>query len=149
MSDPVLTQHRIAAVTAYFHKIDRGDPSILDIMTDDVEIYFPKFGVGHGKNDFMEVARGLMGSLERICHDVDRMTMHVAGDHVIVEGFESGVMADGTAWPVKGRSEGRFSNVFAFKGELIKRIAIYVDPDFQSTHTERFLWGENVRMAGA
>lgn len=69
-------------------------------------------------------------------------------------GFDSGVMADGTAWPVKGLSEGRFSNVFAlnvltlnvfalnvlaFIGELIKRVAVYVDPDFQSTHTARFL----------
>ena len=69
--------------------------------------YFPKFGVGYGKAEFMEVAKGLLGSLQRIEHDFDRMTFHVARDHVIVEGFEGGVMADGTAWPVEGRSEGR------------------------------------------
>ncbi|HTN04106.1 MAG TPA: hypothetical protein VL132_19605 [Planctomycetaceae bacterium] len=75
------------------------------------------------------------------------MTFHVAGDHVIVEGFESGVMADGTPWPVEGRSEGRFANVFEFDGDLIKRVHIYVDPDFASADNERFLWGIRVRMA--
>ena len=147
MSDSALTQSRIAVVTDYFRKIDSGDPAVLDIMTDDVEAYFPKFGVGYGKAEFMEIAKGLMGSLRSIRHDFERMTFHVAGDHVIVEGFESGVMADGTSWPVDGLSEGRFANVFEFEGELIKRVYIYVDPDFASADKERFLWGDKVRMA--
>ena len=87
-----------------------------------------------------------MGSLQRIEHDFDRMTFHVAGDHVIVEGFEGGVMADGTPWPVEGRSEGRFANVFEFDGALIKRVFIYVDPDFPSANDAGFLWGRNVRL---
>lgn len=149
MSDAALTQTRIEAANDYFRKIDSGDPSILDMLTDDVETYFPKFGVGYGKADFMEVAKGLMRSLQSIRHDLDRMKFHVAGHHVIVEGFESGVMADGTSWPVEGRSEGRFANVFEFEGALIKRIYIYVDPDFASTHNERFLWGGHVRIAKA
>jgi hypothetical protein len=138
---------RIEAATEYFRRIDRGDPTILDLFTDDVEVYFPKFGVGYGKAEFMEVANGLMGSLKSIRHDIDRLTFHVAGEHLIVEGFESGVMADGTPWPIEGRSEGRFANVFAFDGDLIRRLYIYADPDFASTHEERFLWGDKVRMS--
>ena len=149
MSDPVLDRTRIEVATDYFRKIDSGDPAILDIMTDDVEVYFPKFGIGYGKAAFGDVAKGLMGSLQSIRHDLDQMRFHVAGDHVIVEGFESGVMADGTPWPVEGRSEGRFANVFEFEGELIKRVFVYVDPDFASTHQERFLWGDHLRMAKA
>ena len=149
MSDPALTKTRLEVATDYFRKIDSGDPAILDILTDDVETYFPKFGVGYGKAEFMELAKGLMGSLRSIQHDLDRMRFHVAGNHVIVEGFESGVMADGTPWPVERRSEGRFANVFEFEGDLIKRLYVYVDPDFASTHTERFLWGDNVRKAKA
>ncbi|MEF3366821.1 nuclear transport factor 2 family protein [Methylocystis sp. 9N] len=149
MPDSALTRKRIDVATDYFRKIDSGDPTIVDIMTDDVEVYFPKFGVGYGKAEFMELAKGLMGSLQSIQHDLDRMTFHVAGDHVIVEGFESGVMADGAPWPVEGRSEGRFANFFRFEGDLIKRVYVYVDPDFASAHKERFLWGDHVRMAKA
>jgi hypothetical protein len=149
MSDAALAQTRVEVATDYFRKIDSGDPGLLDIMTDDVESYFPKFGVGYGKSEFMQLAKGLTGSLRSIRHDFNRMRFHVAGHHVIVEGFESGVMADGTSWPVEGRSEGRFVSVFEFEGALIKRVYIYVDPDFASTHNERFLWGDHVRMAKA
>lgn len=145
MADRAFTDNRVEVATDYFRKIDSGDPAILALFTDDVETYFPKFGVGHGKDDFMALAKGLMSSLQGIRHDLTRMRFHVCGNHVIVEGFESGVMADGTPWPVQGRSEGRFANVFEFEGDLIKRIYVYVDPDFASTHTERFLWGENIR----
>ena len=134
-------------VKSYFEKIDHGDESITDIMTDDVQTYFPKFGVSVGKAEFMEAAKGLMGSLRSLRHDFDRMTLHFAGDHVIVEGFESGVMADGTPWPVPGKSEGRFANVFEFEGQLIKRVFIYVDPDFASRNEQGFLWGGKVRTA--
>lgn len=146
MSDSALTRTRTQIAADYFRNIDTGDPTILDIVTDDVEVYFPKFGVGYGKAEFGELANGLMGSLQSMQHDLDRMRFHIAGDHVIVEGFESGVMADGTPWPVEGLSEGRFANVFEFEGKLIKRVFIYADPDFASTHKERFLWGDDVRM---
>lgn len=147
MSDAALTKTRLEVATDYFRKVDSGDPSLVDSMTDDVEFYFPKFGVGRGKAAFAELAKGLLASLRSIQHDLERMRFHVAGDHVIVEGVESGVLADGTRWPVEGRSEGRFANVFEFDGEQIKRLYIYVDPDFASTHQERFLWGDEARTA--
>lgn len=49
MPNAELTQDRIAVATNYFRKIDSGDPTILDILTDDVVTYFPKFGVDMAK----------------------------------------------------------------------------------------------------
>lgn len=149
MSDTSLAETRIQVTTEYFRKIDSGHAEILDLMTDNVEIYFPKFGVGYGKAEFMEVVKGLMGCLQSIKHDIDRFRFHVTRDHVIVEGFEEGVMADGTAWPVEGHSEGRFANVFEFEGDRIKRVFIYVDPDFASADKDRFRWGDRVRVTKA
>ena len=146
MSTTTSAQTRIDIAAEYFRRVDNGDATLFDLMTDDVQVYFPKFGTGYGKDEFAESAKGLLGSLKSIAHDMERMTYHVSGDHVIVEGFEGGVTAEGVEWPVPGRSEGRFCNVFEFEGELIKRVHVYVDPDFASTHTERFLWGDNVRM---
>jgi ketosteroid isomerase-like protein len=144
MTEDPQTHARVAIAMNYFRKVDNGDPSILDLMTEDVQIYFPKFGVGYGKAAVAEAAAGMMSTLRSIEHDFDRMTIISSGDFVVVEGFEKGVSIEGIEWPVPDRSEGRYCNVFEFRGDLIKRVHIYVDPDFTSTHQERFLWGDKV-----
>ncbi len=135
-----LNQQRISVAMDYFRKLDAGDPSMMELLTDDIQMYFPKFGVGYGKAEVGRAAQGMMSSLRKIEHDFERMNILVAGDHVVVEGFEGGISSDGKPWPVEGRSEGRYCNVFQFDGLKIKRLHIYVDPDFDSTHEERFLW---------
>jgi ketosteroid isomerase-like protein len=137
---------RIAAVLEYFRRVDSGDTSVTDLMTEDVQFFFPKFGVGYGKPAVAELARGLFESLASLRHDMDRMHILTSGDHVIVEGFESGVTRDGVVWPDPKRSEGRFCSVFEFEGTLIKRHHVYVDPDYTSSDRARFLWGDTVRM---
>ena len=142
-----MTDPRFAAVVEYFRRVDAGDPSVVDLMTDEVQVYFPKFGTRRGKSAVGELAQGIMRSVSSIAHDFERMTILAAGHHVIVEGFESGLAKDGTPWPDPMFSEGRFCNVFEFQGPLIKRLHIYVDPDFSSRDKGRFLWGGNVRLA--
>jgi ketosteroid isomerase-like protein len=146
MTDDSQISARVATAMAYFRKVDSGDPTILDLMTEDVQIYFPKFGVGYGKAAVAEAAQGMMSTLRSIEHDFERMTIISSGDYVVVEGFEKGVSIEGIEWPIANRSEGRYCNVFEFRGDLIKRVHIYVDPDFTSTHQERFLWGEKVGL---
>jgi hypothetical protein len=140
-----LAAARIAVAMDYFRKVDAADPSLLDLMTDDIQLYFPKFGVGYGKAAVAESAAGFHASLRQIEHDFERMNIMTTGEHVIVEGFERGVTAEGVPWPDPERSEGRYCNVFEFHGLLIKRVHIYVDPDFTSTDRARFLWGDKVR----
>jgi hypothetical protein len=141
----IVTRDRVEVVTNYLRRVDAGDPSLLDLMTDDVQLYFPKFGVGYGKKAVGEAAAGLMTEIATIKHDFDRMTFITSGDYVVVEGFEGGTTKDGKAWPDPQRSEGCFCNVFVFEGLLIKRVHIYVDPDLTSSDRARFHWGENVR----
>jgi len=40
---------RLDTVNTYFRKVDAGDPTVLDLFTDDVQMFFPKFGIAHGK----------------------------------------------------------------------------------------------------
>lgn len=42
-------------------------------------------------------------------------------------------MADGTPFPDGRISHGLFCNVYEFKGDLIRAVRIYVDPDFTSS----------------
>src|SRR5262245_56610693 len=99
MTESDLATARIAVAMEYFRKVDAADPSLLDLMTDDIQLYFPKFGVGHGKAEVAEAARGFHAALRSTAHYFERMNVMISGEHVIVEGFERGVAADGVPWP--------------------------------------------------
>lgn len=141
MSSSNDTERYIALAKEYFRKGDAGDPTILDMFTSDVEIYFPKFGIRSGKEGVGTFVQGLLGQVQSLKHYPDDYNYVAAGDFVVVEGYESGVAKDGTAWPSPGRSDGRFCNVFRFRGDLISHLHIYVDPDFTGQDTDRFYWG--------
>jgi ketosteroid isomerase-like protein len=141
MSSCSETDKRIALTKEYFRKGDAGDTMIFGLFTDDVELYFPKFGKRSGKAEVGTLVRGLLGQLQSLKHYPDDYNYIASGDFVVVEGFESGLAKDGTAWPVKGRSDGRFCNVFRFRDDLISHLHIYVDPDFAGRDTDRFYWG--------
>jgi ketosteroid isomerase-like protein len=141
MSPSTTIEQRIAHVKDYFRKGDTGDATLLEIFTDDIELYFPKFGTRTGKAAVAAFVQGLLGQVQSLRHYPDRYIYVASGDFVVVEGWESGVMKDGTAWPVPGRSDGRFCNVFRFRGDRVSHLHIYVDPDFTGQDADRFFWG--------
>lgn len=87
---------------------------------------------GHGRVRGTAWVRPAMAS-----HDVENLHILVAGDHVIVEGTERGMTRSGRTWPDGVVSTGRFCNVFEFDSLLIRRLHIYVDPSFTSSHQEQ------------
>jgi hypothetical protein len=109
----------------------------MDLYTEDVELYFPKFGLGRGKADMAEFAARIGADLTGLTHDIDGLEFIVTDDRIVVEGRERGVTADGLPWPDGRISTGRFCNVFAFRGDLISSVHIYTDPDFTSSHEEK------------
>ncbi|WP_026317668.1 nuclear transport factor 2 family protein [Algicola sagamiensis] len=127
----------VELVIQYFKKVDAGDPSYLDLFEEDVDFFFPKFGQVKGKNALVAFGNRIGRSLKSIWHDIDGFQITTAGNKVIVEGQEGGVMSDGTSWPDNNVSTGRFCSVFEFKGERISRMYVYVDPDFPSRDLER------------
>lgn len=131
-------------VIEYFEKVDAGDLSYLDLFSEDVDFFFPKFGQTKGKNALIEFGKRIGSSLTTIWHDINGFKITTAGNTVIVEGQEGGTMSDGTSWPDNKVSIGRFCSVFEFTGVLISRMYIYVDPDFPSKDLERVevLFGE-------
>ena len=137
---------RVEAAIAYFRKADARDPAVVDLFTDDVELFFPKLGRVRGKPAFARFAATLGAEMARLEHDVDGFRIVASGDTVVVEGTERGVTQDGVAWPDGVVSEGRFCNVFEFDGALIRRMYVYVDPDFTSRDQRRVA---ELRGAGA
>lgn len=131
-----LNDHRKTLVQRYFRLVDAGQVATPDIYTADVEYHFPKWGVSHGVEQLVEFAARL-GDGGSITHDIEGLDHLFAGDRVVVEGREWGTTPDGRSWPDGEVSTGRFCNVFTFEGDLISRLFVYVDPDFESTHREK------------
>ena len=134
-----MVEARKAAVKTYFEKIDAGttDDAYFGLFTDDVVLSFPKFGFVTGKTGVKKLGERLGAFLESIHHDIDNFTYIISGPYVVVEGRERGVTKQGASWPDNVISYGLFCNVFEFEGSLIKRVHIYVDPDFTSSDDER------------
>ena len=138
-------QIMLAAVKQYFVKADSGDASVFELFTDDVQIYFPKFGIATGKAAFGELAAGLLGSLESIAHHISDFKYVVGSDSVVVEGATHGADREGAEWSGGKTAGGRFCSVFEFRGPLIARMHIYLDPDYTGRDENRFLWGHDRR----
>lgn len=130
-------------VRQYFERGDAGSPDLLDLFSDNIEFYFPKFGVGRGKQEFGEFAAGLFGSLNHLAHDFEALHITECQHLVIVEGTTVGETAEGIAWSGGSTPGGRFASVFELSGGLITRMYVYLDPDYGSVDKARFLWGRD------
>lgn len=131
-------------VASYFEKADAQDPSLFDLFTDDVEIYFPKFGVGKTKSAFLELGSGFAKRIASIAHRRDQFLVIEQNDYVVVEGLTYGTGVNGEEWSGGETPGGRFCSVFQCRetadGPKICRMHIYLDPDYLGEDDKGFLW---------
>jgi ketosteroid isomerase-like protein len=139
MGKKTLNEIRKNKIETYFKKIDSGifDDEYFDLYAEDVEMYYPKFGFEKGKQGIKNFGKVIGKHLEKLTHDIQNFRYTFSDTVIVVEGNEKGVTTSGKEWPDNHTSFGKFCNVFEFDGELIKRVHIYVDPDFTSEDTER------------
>jgi len=137
------TEHNnVSIAKEYFARLDAGSPALLELFTEDAQIYFPKFGIGRGRQAIIEVLTGLGGTIQSIQHPSDSFVYIQSGNHLAVEGTSRGVLKNGAHWAAGETPGGRFCNVFEFRGNLICRVHIYLDPDYGGADQQRFLWGD-------
>ncbi|MEI3789216.1 MULTISPECIES: nuclear transport factor 2 family protein [unclassified Chryseobacterium] len=139
MEKKTLNEIRKNKIETYFKKIDSGifDDEYFDLYAEDVEMYYPKFGFEKGQQGIKNFGTVIGKHLEKLTHDIQNFRYTFSDTVIVVEGNEKGVTRSGKEWPDNHTSFGKFCNVFEFDGELIKRVHIYVDPDFTSEDTER------------
>jgi hypothetical protein len=136
----------VAVAREYFLRADAARPDVLELFTPDVEIYFPKFGVRRGHEAFAELARGIGSSVQRLSHDMDRLTFKAVGDTVFVEGVTRGALHSGAQWEGGTTAGGRFCSVFDFQRAKISRMYIYLDPDYVAADSGRIEWHHEGRL---
>ncbi|HEY2662045.1 MAG TPA: nuclear transport factor 2 family protein [Caulobacteraceae bacterium] len=129
----------------YFRLLDAGDARLFDLFAEDAEFYFPKYGRGVGKAALGEIAAQLGEVQASVEHDVGSYLFISSGERVVVEGTTKGVLKSGQRWAAGETPAGRFCNVFEIRDGLIKRLHVYLDPDYAGAHEEGFLWGREGR----
>ncbi|KUN25471.1 hypothetical protein AQJ23_16450 [Streptomyces antibioticus] len=140
-----IQKRREETAVNYFRMVDAGNPAVIDLFTDDARMFYPKLGIARGKAQIAAFAQGLGREIASLTHEIEGFTVLTSGNHVIVEGMERGTTTSGVDFPDGISSFGLFCNVFEFEGELIKRVHIYVDPDFNNTHADGVAWGKSVQ----
>ncbi len=139
------TQDRVGTIKKYFERVDAARQDVLELFHDEIDFYFPKFGIGKGKDDLVALWAGLGGTIERIAHDAGTFSYLTSGDTIVVEGTTEGRYQSGGEWSGGTTPGGRFCNVFEFEDSLICRLRVYLDPDYASDDDDRFLWGRENR----
>ncbi|MEU5403335.1 nuclear transport factor 2 family protein [Streptomyces sp. NPDC005963] len=128
-----------AVAEAYFKRMDAGQ-DFLDLFADDAYVCFPKHAPARG----LEEVRGLFGDIfvlfRSVVHEIAYFNYIAQGDFLIVEGTTHGELADGTRWRATEGLGGRFCNVFEIREGKIRRLHIYLDPDYGDADTERYPW---------
>jgi len=139
------TTSRIEIVREFFRRSDARREDVFDLMIDDVEFYFPKFGFGHGIAELKACAGGVGATLRGISHVQDSLHFIEGPNELVVEGLSNGETVKGERWIGGETPVGRFCNVYRFRGSLISSVHTYLDPDYGSEDKDRFLWGREGR----
>ncbi|WP_169814067.1 nuclear transport factor 2 family protein [Actinomadura kijaniata] len=139
-------EQRKSVALEYLKAFDRGGVTsdgggILDLLADDAQVYFPKWGLATGKDEIARMFADVGDLVRVIRHDYATFNWVISGDMVVCEGTSRGEHRDGP-WRA-GDPEwgaGRFCDVFEIRDWLIHRCFIYLDPDYAGRDRERYPW---------
>jgi len=135
----------VAIVREYFRRVDAGSPTLLELFAEDAQFYFPKFGIGQGRDSLLTVLTRLGDVMASVEHDTSSYLFIRSGNRLAVEGTTRGVLKNGETWEAGKTPTGRFCNIYEFRGDLITRLHVYLDPDYTGQDESSFLWGREGR----
>ena len=133
-------------IREFYRLLDAGNPPF-HLFAAGFQFHYPKFGIGRGVEEFVELATGTRTNISRMLHRIENILTAESGTVVTVEGVTEGTDAKGKEWRGGETSGGRFCTVFGFNPEgLIERMHIYLDPDFTGEHNDGFRWPNRKRQ---
>ncbi|SHL05737.1 nuclear transport factor 2 family protein [Chryseobacterium polytrichastri] len=135
-----MENNNVSKAQSYFELINNGQfntQAFADLFTEDVEIYYPKFGYAKGMEGIGSFSQHVRKLINDLHFEMDKFTYITNEKYVIVEGSEKGITRTGIPFPDGIVSHGKFCTVFEFENSRIKRMHCYVDPDFGGEDIER------------
>ena len=116
----------------------QGD--IFALMTDDIELIYPKWGVAKGKAELGKFFQDIGGYVRSISHNPSSFRCTSDADRVFIEGRSTGTLVDGSAWSADGATGGRFCTSFRIRDGLICSMQVYIDPDYADQTSTVYPW---------
>jgi hypothetical protein len=132
-------EQRKSVALEYLKRLDRGE-AFFDLLADDAQVYFPKWGLANGRAEYEKLFMDLGAILKGIRHDYAYFNYVISGDMVVVEGTSFGTTANGTRWRAGVTHAGNWCDVFEIRDFKIQRVFIYLDPDYAGEDTGRYPW---------
>jgi ketosteroid isomerase-like protein len=144
-------EQRKAVALEYFKRLDAGG-DFFKLFAEDARVYFPKWGMANGRVEIEKLFGDVGATLSSIEHHYEYFNYVTNDDVVVVEGTSHGATAEGIEWRGGVTHAGRFCDVFEIRGGKIRRLSIYLDPDYAGADTDRYPWleeGPSVTESGA
>ncbi|WP_036020357.1 nuclear transport factor 2 family protein [Paraburkholderia mimosarum] len=132
-------EQRKSVALEYLKRLDRG-VDFFELFADDIQIYFPKYGVVNGVDEAKKLFSSTANVIARVWHDYAYFNFIIQGDLVVVEGTSSGVTTKGIEWRAGVTHAGRWCDVFEIRDFKIQRLFIYLDPDYGDEDISRYPW---------
>ncbi len=132
-------EQRKSLALEYFKRFDRGG-DVLELFADDAVVYYPKWGLAHGKDQIAALFGDVAKLFHTISHAPEYLNFIIDDDLVVVEGGSTGIAADGTEWQAGRTHAGRWTDVFEIRDHKIHRCYVYLDPDYAGADTARYPW---------
>jgi hypothetical protein len=142
---PAPARSKSDTVREFYVRMDAGREDVFEMISEDFEFYFPKFGCGRGRADLEKCTSALRTTIRSLKHDQDSFRFVEGADSVALEGLSVGETVSGRQWSGGATPGGRFCCVFDFRGPLITRLYTYLDPDYGGEDAARLLWGHENR----
>lgn len=110
----------------YFEAVEsRSHEAIMNLFSENCEVFFANFGVIKGRRKFERINKELVNHFKELYFKKDQFVLTVQGNRVVVEGIEYGDLASGQII-----NNNRMCNVFEINYEgLIERMYVYTDPN--------------------
>jgi len=74
-----IQKKNLETVKEYFHKVGSQDFSLIELFSENVQIYFPKFGIGNGLKDLQQFASVFGGTFDSVRHHLDEFHYIISG----------------------------------------------------------------------
>lgn len=110
----------------YYELVNKGDFSedtYYKLFAADVELFYPKFGFGKGREGIAHFTKHIRQVINFLSFELAKFNF------VVAEGYEVGQTTNGIDFPNHENSFGKFATVFEFHAGQITRMHCYVDPD--------------------
>lgn len=130
-----LTNDRLIELGVRFLATLDAMGDVFALMTEDVVFEFPKYGTSRGRVEVGTFFHALGSYVAAVRHPPETFHFAVGENRVVIEGRSIGRLQNGKEW-----QSGKFAVIYDFEGELISRVAIYLDPDYVDATQSHYPW---------